>query len=380
MALTGLQIRGLIAATSTVTVFGITVGLTLPLLALVLEKQGYSEGQIGLSATAQFLGIMGFAPLAPRAIQRFGLVRLMAGCLIICASCLALLPVFQTYSAWLLIRVLFGGAEGLLLVAGETWINQAIDDRVRGRITGIYGTFLAGGFGIGPLIIAFTGIDGSAPFMLGAVMVMAALGPLAFGRAAAPMINKAPKHAVIVILRMIPIAGAAAVLFGLLDGGLIALLAVYGLTIGLDTGGAAQLVTILMVGAIFLQIPIGWIADSTDRVVVLIGCGLLAATLLSVAPFVGDQMALSVLLFGLGGLMGSFWLLSMALLGDRFRDGDLAAGNVGLTLAYGIGSVSGPAIGGYAMEFWSPHGLMASLAVFALAFAVFGTFVRPAMR
>lgn len=378
MALTGLQIRGLIAATSTVTVFGITVGLTLPLLALVLERQGYSEGMIGVSATAQFLGIMAFAPLAPRAIKKFGLVRLMAGCLLTCAACLALLPVFKMYSAWLIIRLLFGGAEGLLLVSGETWINQAIDDHVRGRVTAVYGTFLAGGFGVGPLIITIVGIDGATPFMLGAILVLAALGPLAFGRIAAPRIDGAPKHAVLVIMGMIPIAAAAALLFGLLDGGLIALLAVYGLTIGFDTAGAAQLVTILMVGAIFLQVPIGWIADWTDRVGVLIGCGLSTAILLSVAPFVADGLVLSVLLFGLGGLMGSFWLLSMALLGDRFRDGDLAAGNVGLTLAYGVGSVSGPAIGGFAMEMWSPYGLMAALAVFALGFAAFGLWARPA--
>ncbi len=374
------QFRGLLAATCTIGVFGITVGLAVPLLALILERDGYSEGLIGLNATAQFLGIMAFAPLAPRAIQKFGLSRLMAGSLIFCAACLALLPVFQNYTAWLFIRLLFGGAEGLLFVAGETWINQAVDDRIRGRITALYGTTLAAGFAVGPLIISATGIDDNTPFLVGTILILAGLGPLALGATAAPAIATGATRGIAAIMRAIPIAAAATLMFGLLDGGLIALLAVYGLAIGFDTGGAAQLLTILVVGGIFLQLPIGWIADKTDRVWVLVGCGLLAASILAVAPFAAQTALLPVLLFCLGGLLGSFWSLSMAVLGSRFRDGDLAAGNVGLTLAYGLGSVAGPAIGGFAMEAWPPHGLMFVLAVLTFAFTGYGTVTRLTAR
>jgi len=380
VAFSGRQVRGLVAATSTIAVFGVTVGLTVPLLTLVLERQGYSEGLIGLNAAAQFLGIMGFAPLAPWAIRRFGLFRVMAGCLVICAACLALLPLLNSYAAWLIIRLLFGGAEGLLFVTAETWINQAIDDRVRGRMVAVYGTTLAAGFAVGPLIITLTGIDDVTPFVIGVVLILAGLGPLAIGKGAAPHIADTPTRGLTMILRAMPIAVGAAVLFGLLDGGLISLLAVYGLAIGYDTAGAAKLLTVLVVGGIFLQIPIGWLADRTDRVMVLIGCGFLAATFLSVAPFAATQMVLWVLLFGLGGLLGSFWSLSMAVLGSQFRDGDLAAGNVGLTIAYGIGSVVGPAIGGFAMELWPPHGLMFVLAVFTLGFALFGVVVRSGTK
>jgi MFS family permease len=376
MAMPGRQVRGLIAATSTIAVFGITVGLAVPLLTLVLEKQGYGEGLIGLNAAAQFLGIMGFAPLAPRAIRRFGLFRLMAGCLVICAACLALLPVFNTYGAWLVIRLLFGGAEGLLFVAAETWVNQTVDDRVRGRMVALYGTTLAAGFAVGPLIITVTGIDDSTPFVIGVALVLAGLGPLFLGAGAAPPMVGAPTRGLLAIVRAIPIAVAASLLFGLLDGGLIALLAVYGLAISFDTAGAAQLVTVLVVGGIFLQLPIGWLADRTDRVLVLIGCGFIGAAILAAIPLATETLLLHALLFGLGGLLGSYWTLSMAILGARFQDGDLAAGNVGLTLAYGIGSVAGPAIGGFAMELWRPHGLMVVLAVFSAGFALVGLALR----
>jgi MFS family permease len=296
----------------------------------------------------------------------------MAGSLVFCAVCLALLPVFNQYGAWLLIRFLFGGAEGLLFVAGETWINQTIDDRVRGRMVALYGTALAAGFATGPLIISVTGIETDTPFYIGVVLVLAGLGPLILGASAAPPMANPPTRRLWSILGAIPIAAAASVLFGLLDGGLIALLEVYGLAIDLDTAGAAQLVTILVLGGIFLQLPIGWLADRTDRFQVLIGCGFAGAMILAVMPLVEDRFILHALLFGMGGLLGSFWTLSMAILGANFKDGDLAAGNVGLTLGYGVGSVAGPAIGGFAMELWRPYGLMVVLAVFTLGFAVFG--------
>ena len=61
----------------------------------------------------------------------------------------------------------------------------------------------------------------------------------------------------------------------------------------------------------------------------------------------------------------------MILLGQKYSGGDLAAGNVGLTIAYGIGSVTGPALCGYAMELWRPHGLVVPLAILTAAFALF---------
>ena len=364
--------RGLAAAIVTVAVFGVTIGLAVPLIALVLESRGTGEALIGINSAAQFLGIMLCAPLAPRLIARAGLTRTMLASVVVCAACLALFPALDGYVAWLVIRTVFGAAEGFLFVAAETWINQVIDDRVRARVVAAYATALAAGFATGPLIIAATGIDGPRPFLVGAGVVLAALLPLLLGLGAAPRIAGAPSHGPLALLRLIPVAAASAALFGLLDGGLIALLAVYGVAIGLDTAAAAGLVTTLVVGGIVLQLPIGWLADRTDRARTLAGCATVGTALLLAVPAAVDEpVVLHSLLFVLGGPLGSFWMLAMTALGERFRGPDLAAGNVALTLAYGLGSVAGPALGGIAMEVWPPHGLMAALAAFTAAFAWF---------
>lgn len=362
--------RALLAPISATALLGVTVGLGLPLTALVLAARGTPDSLIGVNSAAQFLGIMLCAPLAPRVIARAGLVGAMAVGLAGSAACFALLAAFDSFAAWTVIRFAFGGAEGLLFIAGETWINAAVDDRARARLVAVYTTALAAGFALGPLIITATGIAGPLPFLVGAAVTLAGLAPALAGAGTAPEIAGAPSRGPLRLLAAIPAAAAAAALFGVLDGGLVALLAVYGLDLGLDAPAAARLVTTLVAGAIVLQLPIGWLADRVDRHGALAAAaGVAAALMLALAAAGGSPALLHALLFALGGLIGAFWMFAMTLLGERFRGADLAAGNVGLTLAYGAGSVAGPAIGGAAMDLWPPHGLMIALAAMAAAVA-----------
>jgi len=57
--------------------------------------------------------------------------------------------------------------------------------------------------------------------------------------------------------------------------------------------------------------------------------------------------------------------LSMA--GDRFRGAELVAVNAAIIMAYGVGALVGPALGGVAMDIRDPQGL---LWLFIAAFAM----------
>jgi predicted MFS family arabinose efflux permease len=54
--------------------------------------------------------------------------------------------------------------------------------------------------------------------------------------------------------------------------------------------------------------------------------------------------------------------------GDRFRGGEMVTANAAMIVAYGIGSLLGPTLGGSAMDAWNPNGL---LALFVALFACF---------
>ena len=47
---------GIAAAISVIAVFGISLGLTVPVIALVMAENGYSSAAIGAHVSVQFLG------------------------------------------------------------------------------------------------------------------------------------------------------------------------------------------------------------------------------------------------------------------------------------------------------------------------------------
>ena len=365
--------RGLAAAILAAALLGLTIGLALPLISVVLERRGFGETLIGISAAAQFLGIVAGAALTPRLLPRFGLLSAMAAALAAAAVALVLMPAAGTYGVWLVLRFAFGAAEGLLFVATETWVNQAVGDSVRGRVAALYTTALAGGVALGPLLIRATGTEGAPPFLAGAGVLALGIALLGAAVGTAPRIEGAPSFGFFGYLAALPVAVGAAALFGFADGGLISMLAVYGLGLGFDEEKAASLLTALVAGGVATMLPIGWLVDRLDRRRIVVACAALAAAGVAAIPLLAASLAaLYAVLFALGGLLGALWLVAMALMGERFRGTDLAGANVGLTFAYGVGSIAGPAVAGAALELWPPHGMMPAIAAGIAAFALYG--------
>ena len=127
----------LLALVATFSVVAMSSSFTWPILAESLRLQGYDETAIGLNAAAQFAGIMFVATSATWLIPRLGFFRAVLLGLALVAAMLAALPAVRDYSLWLGLRFVLGIGNSLLFTAGDTWINQIVENRVRGRWMGI---------------------------------------------------------------------------------------------------------------------------------------------------------------------------------------------------------------------------------------------------
>src|SRR5258707_15222831 len=96
---------------------GTTMGLTWPLLSLILDRSGVSSGLIGLSAASQSMSIFAVAPLAPRIVAKFGVLRTAIGAIVSATAMLALLPLHIDPYGWMPIRFLLGASVSLLFIA-----------------------------------------------------------------------------------------------------------------------------------------------------------------------------------------------------------------------------------------------------------------------
>ena len=371
--------RALVAAIVSVTVFGLSIGQGGPLLSLLLERRGTDAMLTGLNAGSTFLGVLLGPLLTPRCIRAIGVRNFLLLCFALDAGIGPMLKVFDSLAAWFALRLLLGVIGSSIFTASEALINLLASGAGRGRIVGIYAAALSGGFSIGPILLVFTGIDGWLPFIANSVITSIAMLPLLqIGAIGREFGRKQGVNPLAVFVRA-PFIVCTVAMFGVYEAALLALLPVWGVRVGLSNSLAAATLSAVYVGSVALQMPVGWLADTAGRLRMLRFCGgsgLIGAVVLfgtgSLLRDTSGERGMFSLLFGLlfiwGGIAASIYPLALSLAGDRFRKGDLVAVNAAIIMAYGVGSLAGPTLGGIAMDAWNPQGL---LGFFVLLFGAF---------
>ncbi|MEO1038174.1 MAG: MFS transporter [Pseudomonadota bacterium] len=353
---------------------GCGFGLLMPLVSLNLEAMTGSAAIAGGNAAMAALSTIILTPFAPGllAAMRPRLAIILA--LIITGLGIALFPFIADVTAWFILRFLVGVSMTFVFVASETWINQLAKPERRASLLAVYATVLAGGFGLGGVLVALLGASGFAPwlvgagiFLLGAVPIIALRGP----ELEAPLAAEARPSALFSAARIAPLAMLAGFIFGALETSSFALFPVYAERLGFPIVLIGLLTTAGALGAIGLQVPIGMIADRVGRRRILFLVAL-ASTLAPLGILASGASAppVFVLTFFYVGCASAFYTLGLALVGERFTGGSMAAANAAFILAYGAGSLVGPLSGGAAMDIWSPFGLMPALSALALIYVL----------
>jgi MFS family permease len=349
----------LAAAIASVTVFGLSIGQIGPLLSLILELRGTDVTVNGLNAGIAFIGVVAGPMLAPDCVRRLGIRNFLLACFVIDIVTILSLKIFTSVAAWFVLRVMLGLVGSSIFTTSEAWINHLAGDAGRGRIIGIYAAALSAGFGIGPLLLSVTGITGWLPFLANAaITAIAALPLLGIGNISRGFGQERGAHPLAMFARA-PVIVTTVALFGLYEAAVIALLPIWGVRTGLNPRLAAATVSAVYIGSVVMQTLIGWISDKWSRLAVLRLCcvvGLGGVTLMALlAP--GPPLLLC-LLFVWGGIGSGIYPVALSMAGDRFRGADLVAVNAAMIVAYGLGGLVGPALGGAAMDIWHPQDLL----------------------
>jgi len=364
------DVAAIAAAVTCVTVVGIGLSLSIPLLSIELERRGASSTLIGINTAVAGIASICTVPFVPRLAARIGVVPLLGLALIVGAASLTLFPILPGIALWFPLRFVFSMTLGALFVLSEYWINAAAPPDRRGLVMGIYATVLAAGFAVGPLLLALVGTEGLAPYATGAVLMLAGGLPILLARGLSPTIEPGSGRSIFSYLHLAPGALAAALAYGAVETGIFAILPLYGLRLGYDAQGAAGLVSLIALGNVLFQIPFGWLADRFDRGAVLLGAGLSGAAGSALIPWTaGSPVAFGLLLLVWGGITGTLYTVGLAMLGDRTPANDLAGANAAFVVLYNVGLMLGPPVIGGGLDLIPPHGFALALLALFLAFA-----------
>lgn len=363
------QTRSLVAAISCAMVCGIVFGLSMPLVSLRLEHMTGSGLMVGLNGAAAALSTLLMAPLVPRLMTYIPPRLLLAGSLAAAAALFVLFPNFPNVWVWFLLRFSVGCFMTVIFVISESWINQVVTPERRAMMLGVYGTALAGGFGTGGLLFSSLHGVGDAAFYIGGLIFLMGVIPIFFLRGPDPTAPDARAASVVSMIKMIPMAPAAilaGLAFGAIETLIFSMMPVYGERIGLDHSMIGMMIVAVALGAIVFQIPVGWVADRTDRRLTLlwIACAATAGPILVGLAGANIPLLLTVMFFQSGAVSG-LYTVGLSLLGERFTGGAIAAANAAFIFAYGLGSFGGPPAAGIAMDHAGPWGLLWVLSAIA---------------
>ncbi|NVJ24030.1 MFS transporter [Myxococcus sp. AM011] len=364
--------RSILTISFLVGMFAVAVGGTPVLLGVLLSRQGVADSVIGISAACSPLGLIASSFVIPWAAERFGAVRIGVASCMLGLTAMASMALVPEPLLWIAARLLWGLAVGGFYIVNKAWLAQLTPSGRRGRVFGIYTSCLSAGFACGPLLVSLADFRSPHCFaMLGAAFVACATGVLLVskqlpdfhGTARAPVLGAVP---------LIPAALLAAASFGAFDHASLAFLPRFGAVHGTSTAFMGIGLSVLNVGNVLLQPPIGWVSDRWGRRPVMVGCALLTVLGGGALPWVigASTPLLYLFLFVWGACAYGTTTVALASIGDRFTGAQLLSCSAAMTMAGGVGGVAGSSAIGVLQDAFGIQAFPRALILIFLALAV----------
>ncbi|CAN7558863.1 MFS transporter [Paenibacillus sp. LjRoot153] len=357
-------------------VAGMSQGMLLPLLTILLDRSGISTDANGVNAAALYIGIFATMFFIEKPVRRYGYkpVIMIGMCLIIMANCL--FPVWQHIVFWFVLRLLVGIGDSALHFATQLWIVASSPKEKRGRNISLYGMAYGVGFSLGPLGITLLKAGIWVPFMVTSVFFLLILLLLTRLKNEKPeraeRAEAAHKRASTVIsIAWFPLI--TSLLFGYMEAAMNSNFPLYGLRIGISESTIGLLLPVTGIGGLIMQLPLGIWSDRIGRKPILMGTAILGALAFSCVPFVGTNLwALGLCLGVAGGMVGSFFSLGLAYAADILPRHLLPTANIIASIQYSVGSIIGPLVGGMALHYLSVFSIFYFLGLVYLFFGLSG--------
>lgn len=342
------------------------------LVSVRLERAGSGTLAIGLVGTAYFAGLVAGSLRAPALLRRIGHIRAFAAFVAVLSASTLAYAIHRDALFWGMLRLADGMCLAGIYVCLESWLGERAEGAGRGSILAGYMIALYGGQAIGQFTLNLGGGGSTMPLLAGSILISLAAVPVVLTRIAAPAPGEAASLTFRELYTVSPLGIVGAFLTGVMLGAFYAMGAVYARRSGLDLSATALFMSVVIMGGVALQWPLGRLSDRMDRrKVIVIGFGGTLAASLAIAL---TSASAALMAFGalFGGLSFALYPLCVAHTNDHLSSDQRIAASGGLVLLYSLGAAIGPSLSAITMTLLGTSGLFLFIAACAGAALAFG--------
>ncbi|MDQ2705762.1 MAG: MFS transporter [Pseudomonadota bacterium] len=248
---------------------------------------------------------------------------------------------------WIVARALYGFAICAMFIVAQSWLNDAIDNSIRGRVMAVFYVSYVAGLGVGSALMGMLDIGSAQVPLVGITFTALSMLPIGTTRLAQPPAPEAASVAVRRAWRISPVGVAGMLAVGGLSMMISGFAPIHAAAKGFTQQEVAMLLACMPLGTLLFQIPFGWISDRTDRRYVLIAASLLvAAAGVAAARYDAAPLAIILIIYVVwSGGSESIYSLSSAHANDRASKDDLVALASSMLFVWSISGFVIPGLG-----------------------------------
>ncbi len=343
---------------------GISIGIIITLIPLILSNRGVSSDLIGLIYASVALSIILFISRASLISKRFGHVASINASGIILIIVSALYYVWQDPYFWLGLRIFSGIFVAIRWLGLEVWVNIIADDQHRGKLFAMYAGVFSLSVALGSAIATPIYDMGFLPF---ALMMLTLAISLYFVFNLRHISPKFDDHKVYFWRNVMQHKGIfiAALSSGILYG-LSSMLALQAKMRGFNDIQAGYHISVFLIGPALFAWQIGSLIDKYPKRYLIAFCGLIIVIFAVPAMVVEDIAPSLFLTFILGFMDFMIYSACMAMLGGRYKGDQLLAMNTTYIIIFEVAVFSGAPVAGYLMEKYGIYGMPVMLSILGI--------------
>ena len=335
-----------------IAVASLGIGIVVPLIPLIIKESGASTFMVGLAATLMALSFALASFPIGRIIDKIGTKKILIFGLIIYSIPILAFPYFNNIIMFSILRIIEGIGWAAVWMSTETSVNQISAPENRARNMGYYGSSVAIGMAVGPIIGMYliqTSIFLPFYFCFGLSLFTATLA----GIFLKSMVFKAEGVEEVnfsTLAKSLQIPLGAAFVYGFFESSMIALLPIYLIANNISSINLGTIISAFIVGGILFQLPAGVIADRIGKerslaiFTIMLGIGSF------LAPLHSNLYYLMVIAIIIGAFGGALYPVGLSMIADKTNPAKLGSANATFTSIYGVGSIIGPLISALLME------------------------------